>query len=387
MLKAQTDMIEDRVAEVVDLNFYSTQLQIPFSSKREALRHFVSTGQSLNAMPHPLFHTQWFKWQNPDHVKQDSVLHDFVIKSKKRIVDPSPMLDMTRIMQKLGTNDPVHALTAATDQQWGAVDGVYHNYYDLVESQKSMRNSITMKVLRSLPPQSLRKRRKNLLWVQIGPDSEFVKWFKPELSRNWDLLVNWYSPDAIDNSLGEIAIHQRGTKFTAVAEVWNAQPDIFEDYHNVMFFDDDLIIDHENVDQIFETAERHQLDVFQPALTKNSHGVWPVFRQKSKHASCRKTNGVEIMMPGFSKKAIWQILPLFNYSISGFGLDLLIAKIVRERNFKCGVIDGFPVFHSKEINQVSGAYYNFLRQFGINSKAELWYLVEAFSLELNFYEV
>jgi hypothetical protein len=93
------------------------------------------------------------------------------------------------------------------------------------------------------------------------------------------------------------------------------------------------------------------------------------------------------MMPAFSRRALDMLVPYFVYSVSGFGLDLLFAKIAADAGFTAAVIDKIQVQHDSAIDQQTGAYYEYLRSFDINSKLELWRLMEMFGLENQFYQV
>ncbi len=179
---------------------------------------------------------------------------------------------------------------------------------------------------------------------------------------------------------------QRGTKFTGMFQCWQTFPEIFDRYDYVFFIDDDLVFSFDDVSVFFQKSSMYNLDISQPSLSKNSQCIWKCFFN-SRFNGFRPTNGVEIMMPCFSKKVFKSVLPYFVYSVSGFGLDLVISKIASRYFFKSGVIDDIVVDHSKNIDQQSGSYYEMLRSFGINSKYELWRMIEMFDLELSLHEI
>jgi len=381
-----SDVHKYEVISLIDLSWYSHQAKRVFYSQKSAFEHFRKHGNELNACPNKMFDTFWYKWQNPDHIQYSTILDHFAICSLERTIDPGPFIDLVQFKRKSGIVDPIKAVLATFDPTWGAMEGVYRAYSDLTKRQAEFHGSVAADVIRGPSDVGARKRRKFLLWVQIGPNSEFAKWFKPGAPREWDLLANWYTPDEVDPNLGEYSFVQTGTKFTSVFNVWRKYQNTFAGYDGVLLLDDDIVFEHKDIDDIFHQSQEYNLDIFQPALTVNSHSTWEIFK-KQKNSKFRRLNGVEIMMPGFSKRTINNVFPLFAYSISGFGLDFLISKASKKRGYTVGILDEVPGFHSKEIDQEAGNYYNFLRRYGINAKTELWYLKEAFSLETEFYQI
>ena len=184
-------------------------------------------------------------------------------------------------------------------------------------------------------------------------------------------MCNWYTLDDLDLRHGEIHLRQSGTKATAIHHVLQTAPDLLSNYDQILFLDDDLDIHHADIDLLFDIAEHEGLALFQPALLPDSHGVWKdLFRKKD--TGVRRTTGVEIMMPGFSRKALFDCSPMFGRSVSGFGLDFEISVYLRSRGMQCGVIDSVGVRHYEQIDEQGGSYYRFMRMLGINHKLELY---------------
>ena len=199
------------------------------------------------------------------------------------------------------------------------------------------------------------------------------------------LLLNYYDNNQSRPDIGEYIVSQNGTKFTAIFNVWR-YTNIFEGYEYILFIDDDLIFKYKSIDEYFNYINKNSLDLSQPSLTTGSYCVWPVlFNKRSK--GYRTTNGVEIMMPAFSRNCLGIMAPYFGLSVSGFGLDLLFAKLAEENKLRVAVVDAIKATHNSVIDQNSGAYYELLRSYGINSKYELWSLIKRFNLDNELYQL
>ena len=374
------------IDELIDKDYYARQAGQRFRDRSTALQHYVETGHARNLDPHPSFNTKWYRWQNPSCKEHASPLHHFFALSRLQSLDPSPMIDMVQFKRRSGLTDLSGLLNATTSKEWSGFDGVYHKLADLVWHQRYFREQIEMQVLKPLPKVGS-GRRPFLVWLQAGGDSEFLCRFDAHATRNWDLLINWYDPSRVRLDLGDGILAQKGTKFTGVDQAWQSHPEIFTEYEAAFFLDDDIRLNCTQISEMFEQAKNYGLDLFQPSLSPASHCVWPVFYRTEDHKAWRRTNGVEIMMPGMSQRALSAILPLFSYSVSGFGLDLLFARVAAERRFTCGVLNSIEAGHHKPIDQEGGAFYEMLRKHGVNPKTELWYLIGAFDLEWCFYEI
>ena len=114
------------------------------------------------------------------------------------------------------------------------------------------------------------------------------------------------------------------------------------------------------------------------ALTRDSSSNWDELFVRPGATEPRPVSAVEIMMPVLSRAALETIRPTLGQSISGFGLDLVWGKLVAEAGGRIAVLDEVVAAHRRPVDQAGGAYYTYLRQCGINAKAELWALITAY---------
>ncbi len=355
-------------ARLIDPVHYGTQAGLRFSDDHDAYKHFLQQGQRLNLTPSPYFYTEWYAWQNPDAAAFDTVLEHFASKALKRPIDPAPFIDSVAFLEANRRYATMYeALVALTEKTETSISPILADHLaDLSSRQQRIHNAIRSGLVRREPT-----KRRRLVWVQAGPNFSTTSWFQPGGSRSWDLMCNWYSRSGIDLRHGEIHIQQPGTKSTAIHHVLRHHGDLFEPYDQVLFLDDDLTIAHADIDKVFAIAQENELDLFQPSLLPNSYCVWPDLFQKVGMVS-RRTTGVEIMMPGFSRRALVKCAHLFGESVSGFGLDFAISELVSSSGWNCAVIDAVGVGHFSKIDEQSGAYYRLMRSWGVNQKLELY---------------
>ncbi|MFU8865991.1 MAG: hypothetical protein ACNA7O_18940 [Rhodobacterales bacterium] len=365
---SRTGLVGIRPTDLIALDHYEAQAGERFADTRAAYRHFRRFGQAAGLDPSPFFYLEWYLWQNSDAADFVTCLDHFLSVSRHRPIDPAPFIDSVSFLAEHPQYPTMaHVLAALLQGREHAISPDLQVHLDrLKANQARVHGAIRSGVIRDAP-----SGRRRLVWVQAGPRFDTTSWYRADQPRSWDLMCNWYVLQGMDLRHGEIHLRQSGTKATAIHHVLQTAPELLSRYDQVLFLDDDLEIAHSDIDRLFHTAEVEGLDAFQPALLPGSHCVWPgLFRRSDK--GVRRTTGVEIMMPGFSRRALLDCAPIFGRSVSGFGLDFAVSEHLRRRGMVCGVVDAVGVGHHTSIDEVGGAYYRFMRALGINQKLELY---------------
>ena len=154
-------------------------------------------------------------------------------------------------------------------------------------------------------------------------------------------------------------------KLETAAEIIPALPS----YKYYAFLDDDLTVTTDELNRLFQVGDGLRLDLYQPALTRNSHSSWGhLLTQNLGHGlwnfnPVRSVEVVEIMCPFFSAKGLEACLPTFDINLSGWGLDCYMwpKRVARH------VIDTIPIGHYRE----PGRRQRKLRN-GLTPYQELW---------------
>lgn len=134
------------------------------------------------------------------------------------------------------------------------------------------------------------------------------------------------------------------------------------DYKFVAMYDDDIEIKISDIEKVFDIAEQHQLDLFAPSLSNDSHHTFNFTLNKGN--GIRNVDWVEIMMPHFSKKFLneFQIhlnkLSSFNMK-SGWGFDIALSPyILKKISGSCAIIDDVIAKHNRPIRTPGKVFSN-----------------------------
>lgn len=357
---------------LVDVEHYSAACGRSFANRASAYEHFCARGEVKGLTPSPYFFPKWYRWQNPDCAAYPSTLAHFAAQAQSRPIDPAPFIDSVMFLRRnrhyVNIVDGVCALVDGCDC---SVSPRLQDHFDaLASAQKRVHEAIRSRLYGT--PSGERRR---LVWVQSGRAFRLAAWFRPGAPRSWDLLCNWYTLASVDTRFGEMHLRQSGTKATGIHHALAFYRELLTGYDQLLFLDDDLDFAHEGIDRVFDVAKSNGLDMFQPSVAPGSNCVWPDLFQKP-NREYHETTAVEIMMPGFTRRGLELCVSAFGRSVSGFGLDFACSEMIRSAGWKCGVIDAITAEHVEAIDEKGGAYYEFMRELGINPKLELFQTIQ-----------
>jgi hypothetical protein len=339
---------------------------------------YLTEGLARRLNPTPWFDTDWYAWQNPDWSEYASPYLHYLEKGCAQGRDPSPFVDIPRYCDM--TKVPAHKAYGLICAGFHAPAlGIYENRDDLARCQDAFRAGLQLLGHRVTKP---RARRAGLVVLQAGRGLPVELWSDAP-DRAWDLMVNYYDAAGFQAGLGDYAVFQKGTKFTAMWMLWQRFRSVLLDYDHVLFLDDDVETTCADLNKMFEMCRKHQLDLAQMSLSKASFTSWSALFSRPGITGPRSISAVEIMMPVFSRKALNLVSPSFGQSISGFGLDLVWGKLVSQAGGRIAILDEVQATHARPVDQAGGAYYSYLRRHMINAKAELWQLLKDYDADRN----
>jgi hypothetical protein len=205
--------------------------------------------------------------------------------------------------------------------------------------------------------------RNVLVFVQCGPGFDPAYLQEP---RGYDVLLNYYHEGAV-HPKADIAVHQAGTKTTAIRRLMELRPDLLLRYQAVLFLDDDIEIGANAIETFFYAMAAEELELAQPALTADSATAYPFLKRPSAGAGVLRVSSVEIMAPALTRRALESASWAFAESVSGWGSDLLLGPAVRAAYgpMSVGVVGSVAVRHAAPVD-LAGAFYAFLRRYGVD---------------------
>jgi hypothetical protein len=168
--------------------------------------------------------------------------------------------------------------------------------------------------------------------------------------RTFDLITLVYDDEFTEHAeFADFSFRQDGTKTQLLAWFFENHPEIWEQYDYFWLADDDLALEPEEVNRLFDLAEEWQMPVCQPSLTSDSPHSHAITLHREPFLF-REVSFVEVMCPMFSKAAIQEVIPYFKESESAWGVDEIWSQVLFPKGGKY-IIDAIQVHHTKKIGK------------------------------------
>jgi hypothetical protein len=324
---------------------------------------------------------------NPDVVGAglDALVH-YVSFGAKEGRDPNPLFKTSIYLKNLAERiPPERALMHFWNSGRTITPGAYRSVDELVSVQHAYRNMTDMELVEDRRTSAA----KFAVFLQCGSGSLHEKWL-PQIHETWDLIVNHYDETYAGQIPCELEFVQTGvqpgTKFTAISRLIEDWPQVLQTYDYLLLLDDDIVFKQGDVSELFRVVEAHSLDLAQASLSQESYCAHPVIFNRGKDG-IRYVNAVEIMMPILSQRALVAGAHLFVQTISGWGLDMALGRLIKEKlGGDIAIIDAVVADHSKEIDTETGTFYTMLHRAMIYPEIELTHLSKLYQTGMEIVE-
>jgi hypothetical protein len=360
-----------------------------------ALPHYLLIGEIRGFRPNPFFDPAFFKrqsgtarlidylrdmylWRYPtsdffdsrwytekysaELATTENPLQHFWTKGFERDNRPSPRFDMIFFRRAIA-RDQANIRDYAYEIASMPYADMPQNSAELEARQRAFYDAIELKTLkRSAAPE-----KSFLVFIQAGRDHD--PHFDHQ-SAAFDLLINYYDASTHIGD-AQYVFAQKGTKTTAIKKILDLCPEILLAYEAVLFLDDDIIISQTQIDALFATQAKQQIDLMQASLSEESECYYPILKQPLAGQGLRPISGVEIMMPLISKRALAECGWVFGECVSGWCVDMLLSAEVRKRFGNHIALCGDVVAtHPRATDMANNAFYKFLGAQGIQPRVE-----------------
>jgi hypothetical protein len=373
---------------VFDSEWYLANNPDVAAAQVSPLVHYLEVGAAEGRAPHPLFDVAWYLEENPEAATLGMTpLTHYLRFGAAQGRDPSPLFETALYLEGQGGGIPAQeALRHFTNSGQEFALGAYRDPDVLLSLQRSYLARTAMQRVWD----RRRGDRRFAVYLQCGSGSIHRRWLSGA-SKPWDLIVNHYdwtyagqlACDVEFQQVGELP----GTKFTSFHTLLQNWPELISSYAYILLLDDDIYLEERDVTALFAVAEDNGLDLAQASLSTDSQGCHEIFFTRGT-GGLRFANGVEIMMPVISRRALEEGGHLFGETISGWGLDLALGKLVSERSHgKAAIADQVVARHTKAIDLNNGAYYRMLKREHIYPLLEYRYLQKKYRTDRAFFEV
>ena len=218
----------------------------------------------------------------------------------------------------------------------------------------------------------------NLVLVRVGTKHRISSLLNvPRDCRSWDFAVSCYEEICFgeDATIDYLHFYQGG-KWDGLYNFFSKHADLISRYDYFWLVDDDIETNPQQVDDIFKYVNLYQFELAQPALTLDSYYSHRLTLE-CKGFLHRNTNLVEIMAPILSRKILEKILPKFENTRSGFGIDWYWQRLVDRPESSIAIIDAYPVGHRRPLRQ---HLRGMMKKEGLCPNQERQYLVETLDL-------
>ena len=195
---------------------------------------------------------------------------------------------------------------------------------------------------------------RTLAVVRCGDASLHPSWALS--AQTVDVAVSYFGNDAGRSFPEARYVHQlKAGKWDGIHDFFRANPEALERYDYFWFPDDDIAMDSAQVDALIDLGIVHGLDLWQPALDRDSY-YGHAITLAMPGVALRYTNFVEIMAPVLSRRLLADTLALLGSTRSGFGLDYYWAQRVRAMRGGAtdgvAIVDAVTMTHTRPLGQV-----------------------------------
>ena len=221
--------------------------------------------------------------------------------------------------------------------------------------------------------------RNVLVFVQCGKGFDAAYLQEP---RAHDVLLNYYHESDV-HPKADIAVVQAGTKTTSIRRLMELRPDLILRYQRSCFSTTTSKLAPTASKPFSEQWRRKSSTLRSRRSRANSATAYPFLKKPSVGAGVMRLSSVEIMAPALTRRALESAKWAFGKSVSGWGSDLLLGPAVRSAcgPNSVGVIGAVAVRHAAPVDLRAGAFYAFLRRYGIDPGHEANRIAVDFGVE------
>jgi len=213
---------------------------------------------------------------------------------------------------------------------------------------------------------------KYLVYTSAGDHSNLYNWLAvsgaPKVRKSFDLWVTYYGDQ--ENKYKKIADFynmRKGGKLPNLYYLYQQHKDILDNYDAIFVLDDDILIDCNQINRLFEIREQFDLWLLQPAFHpagKISHPITKV----APSSFLRYTNFVEVACPLFRKDKLDKFMEVYDPVLVGWGADLWFSHLLGEKPGKIAIVDAISCINPHDSTKEGGREIDQLEEKNIRIK-------------------
>ncbi|MBB5436360.1 hypothetical protein HDC92_000024 [Pedobacter sp. AK017] len=193
--------------------------------------------------------------------------------------------------------------------------------------------------------------KRNIVIAPCGNKSYLFEeaWLKNKEERNFDICLLFYHEHINNQDVVKSVDHFYHLKdfkykmiFTLLTKI---NPEWLQHYDYFYFLDDDIYIDTESINQLFNLSKAFDTSISCAALSADSFCSWPIFKQDPT-AFLRYVGQIEVMAPLFNSQTLKLMLPTFVENKSSWGIDSVWSKLLNYPKNKMVIFDTVVMKHT-----------------------------------------
>ncbi len=162
-------------------------------------------------------------------------------------------------------------------------------------------------------------RHRYLVFTSAGDYTNLDRWLNGP--RNFDLWITYYGDqESRFRDLADYYNLRKGSKFQNLHFAYQASKTQLHHYRAILVLDDDILIDSQDINQLFEIREEFDLWILQPAFRTVGKVSWDITRLHPT-SRIRFTNFVEMSCPLFRTDKLFTFLERYDPKLVGYGID------------------------------------------------------------------
>lgn len=170
---------------------------------------------------------------------------------------------------------------------------------------------------------------KNFVFSSVGDNTSFDKlWINEQM--DYDIYVIYYgnNEDIYERYKSKVTYidKRKGSKFQNFKYFYDNNKNIIDKYDRFFILDDDIIFNVKDINDMFKISRKYNLDICGPSFSKKGKISWDTVNVHKPNILLEYTNFVEVNTPLFNKKSLEKLMTILDYSLIGWGIDLLYIQ-------------------------------------------------------------
>ena len=191
-------------------------------------------------------------------------------------------------------------------------------------------------------------KRDYLVFSRVGAKSLHHGWLEGDSERLWDLQLSQYDDDPDIAQNGDLPLSvDKGRKWDSIQRYFHENPQVLTDYKYILFIDDDVKTNADDLNKLFQVCEEEELVIAQPSLHPDSYIAHAILMNMP-FSKLRYSNFIESMVSVIRTDYLRQHVTKYMDGLKyGWGIDFVWCLWMEDPVFRAAVIDDVCVLHTR----------------------------------------